>query len=168
MTHRPLLRSGLFLVPLLLLCQIFCAGTLAAKDYGLIQQLPTKIAKVRIETRKGQTSGVTATMKNATYDYNNAMVAMIKDLLGAYFPKDYLSDESIDNYLKALYTMRHFRHDATDPNGENGGTMGGLEVTADVSGDLEEMVTDMVQAIVKGDAKFNFKAWKRKWDSAGR
>ena len=162
------LRYGLFVLLFLFLAHICCAEAAPAKDYGLIQQLPAKLAKDRNEARKGQASGVTATMKNATYAYNNALEAMIKELLAAYYPKDYISDESIDDYMKALYTMRHFRHDAVDPAGEDGGTMAGLEVAGDVSGDLEEMVADMVQAIVKKDAKFDYKAWKTKWDQAAR
>ncbi len=82
------------------------------------------------------------------------------ELLGAYYPKDYIfRREALMTYMKALYTMRHFRHDALDPEGEDGGTVAGLEVTGDVSGDLEEMVADMVQGrSSKRNTKFDYKA----------
>src|SRR4051812_21673528 len=96
---------------LVLILQLWCPSLAAAqtKDFALIEKLPQRLAQLRSESRKGWASGVTADMKNATYQYNNALVVVIKDLLRAYSPEDYLPADKIDEYLTALYTVRHFR-----------------------------------------------------------
>lgn len=154
--------SFLFLLAILFSSAI----SLHAKDFSVIEKLPQRLARVTAESEKGWKSGVTATMKNASYAYNNTLAAMIKDLLGAYYPKEYRTQEDIDEYLKALYTMHHFQQDLANVSGEAPGTEAGLEVVGDVSADLEATVASMVEAIVKDEPKFNFKAWKKKWQQS--
>ena len=151
---------------ILLLAQLCCVTVLCAKDYTLIEQLPKKLAEAKTRGHKGWDSGVTSTMKEATYDYNNALVAIIKDLVSTYYPKEFLTEEEIDGYLKALYDMHRFKESAANPSGESQGTAASLEVPSDVSGDLENTISDMVEAIVTDDPKFDFKGWKKRWQQA--
>jgi hypothetical protein len=151
---------------ILLLAQLCGVAVLCAKDYTLIEQLPKRLADAKIQSRKGWDSGVTSTMKEATYDYNNALVANIKDLVRTYYPKEFLTEEEIDGYLKALYDMHRFKQSAANPTGESQGTAASLEVPADVSKDLENTISDMVKAIVADDPKFDFKGWKKRWQQA--
>ncbi len=150
----------------LLLVQLCCATMVRAKDYPLIEKLPERLADAETQGHKGWDSGVTAVMKKATYRFNDALTAMIKDLVSAYYPKGFVSKEEIDGYLKALYTMRRFKQNAANPAGEFQGTAASLEVPADVSGDLENTISDMVNAIVTEDPKFDYKGWKKRWQNS--
>jgi hypothetical protein len=151
---------------ILLLAQFCGVAVLSAKNYTLIEQLPKRLADAKMQSRKGWDSGVTSTMKEATYDYNNALVANIKDLVRTYYPKEFLTEEEIDGYLKALYDMHRFKESAANPSGESHGTAASLDVPSIVSGDLENTISDMVKAIVSDDPKFDFKGWKKKWQQA--
>ncbi|HJX24768.1 MAG TPA: hypothetical protein VJ252_01320 [Chthoniobacterales bacterium] len=151
---------------ILLLAQLCCVAVLCAKDYKLIEQLPKKLADAKTQGHKGWDSGVTSAMKEATYDYNNALVAIIKDLVSTYYPKEFLTEEEIDGYLKALYDMHRFKESAANPSGESQGTAASLEVPSVVSGDLENTISDMVEAIATDDPKFDYKGWKKRWQQA--
>ena len=151
---------------ILLLTQLCCVAMLCAKDYKLIEQLPKRLAEAKTKSHKGWDSGVTSEIKQATYDYNNALVVIIKDLVSTYYPKEFLTEEEIDGYLKALYDMHRFKQSAANPTGESQGTEASLEVPANVSGDLENTISDMVEAIVTDDPKFDFKGWKKRWQQA--
>jgi len=150
------------------LASLLFAAALPAKDLKLINGLPARLAHASKEGHKGWDTGNTATMKEASYKFNEELAAIIKDLVTAYYPKDQISAEDITDYLKALYTSHRFRQNAGNPSGESLGTMAGLTVLGEVSDELEKTVADMVQAIVEDDAKFDFKAWKKKWDQASK
>jgi hypothetical protein len=149
----------------ILLC---CATLLHAKDKDLklIKQLPQRLTEARVKAHKGWDTGVTATMKNASYQYNEVLAAMISDLIKTYYPKDQIPQENITDYLKALYTIHHFKQDTGNPSGESQGTMAGLEVISEVSTELEQTVADMVGAIVSEETDFDLKGWQKKWKKA--
>jgi len=151
------------LILILLLC---CAATLHAKDYALIKQLPHKLSEAQKQAHKGWDSGNTGTMREATYHYNDTLVAMMKEVVKTYYPKGFLPADQIDGYLKALYTVHRFKQNAGNPTGEFQGTMTYLDVPAAVSEDLENTIADMVQAIVAEDPAFDDKQWKKSWERA--
>ena len=157
------MKRQILILPLAHLC---CVTILYAKDYTLIEQLPKGLAAAKTQSHKGWDSGVTSEMNQATYDYNNALVAIIKDLVSTYYPKEFLTEEEIDGYLKALYDMHRFKESAANPSGESRGTAASLEVPSEVSGDLENTISDMVEAIAKDDPKFDYKGWKKRWQQA--
>jgi len=143
-----------------------CAATLQAKDYTLIKQLPARLIDLQKQAHKGWDTGNTGDMKEATGRYNEALIQIIKDLVTAYYPKDYLPADHIDAYLKALYTLHHFKQDAANPGGEFQGTAAGLEVLSAVSDELLTAISDMVQAISEGDPGFDYAQWKKSWERA--
>ena len=143
-------------------------ATLQAKDYSLIKQLPHRLSDAQKQGHKGWDSGNTGTMREATYRYNDALVAMIKDMVKTYYPRGFLPADQIDGYLKALYTIHRFKQNAENPTGEFQGTMSYLDVPAAVSEDLENTISDMIQAIVTDDPVFDYKQWKKSWQQARR
>jgi hypothetical protein len=149
-----------------LLASVLCFATLPAKDLKMINQLPGRLARASKEAHQGWDTGVTATMKNASYKFNEELAAMIKDLVATYYPKDQISAEDITDYLKALYATHRFKQNAGNPSGEPLGTMAGLEVLGEVSDELERTVAEMVKAIAADDGKFDFKSWEKKWEQA--
>jgi len=143
------------------------AASLHAADYTLINQLPQRVAAAKAASQKDLDSGTTARMVNATYTYNNALAAMIKELGVGYYAGDAFTAEDVDEYLKALYVVGHFRQDAGNPSGESQGTISQLDVPSEVSTELETRIAEMVEAIAgEEDAKFNYAAWKKKWEKA--
>jgi hypothetical protein len=161
MSRLPKLR----ILPLALLAALLFAPLLSAKDFKLINSLPQRLTEAKAAAQKGWDSGVTATMKNATYQYNNALGKMITDLIQTYYPKDFVPKEDIQNYLKALYTIHRFKQDAANPSGESQGTMAGLDVLSEVSTELEQTVADMVEAILTDDPNL-LQKWQKKWEAA--
>jgi len=145
---------------------LFCAATLHAKDYTLIKKLPDRLVELQKQAHKGWDTGNTGVMREATGHYNEALILMIKDLAKAYYPKDYLPADHVDAYLKALYTLHHFKQDAANPSGEFQGTAAGLEVPSAVSDELLTTISDIVQAISERDPGFDFPQWKKSWEHA--
>ncbi|MEO6054179.1 MAG: hypothetical protein ABIP97_09220 [Chthoniobacterales bacterium] len=150
---------------LTMLCSI---GLLHAKDYAFIDQLPKKLAQAMLQSQPGWDSGVTSEMNEATSQYNEALVAIIKDLANQYYPKDTFDKAALNDYLKSLYTVRRFKQIAANPSGEDHGTAASLDVPTEVSTDLENTISDMVQAITTDDPKFNYAKWKKHWERTQR
>ena len=150
----------------ILLLAVCCVATLQAKDYSLIEQLPHRLSEAQKKGHKGWDSGNTGTMREATYRYNDTLLAMVKDVAKTYYPKGFLSADQSDAYLKALYTIHRFKQNAGNPTGEFQGTMSYLDVPAAVSEDLENTISEMVQAIVADDPAFDYKRWKVGWQRA--
>jgi hypothetical protein len=150
----------------LLFFLLLAAIPLHAKDYSLIEKLPQRITEAKTQAHKGWDSGVTPVMQEATYHYNDALVAIIKDMAHTFYPKGFLTEKEINAYLAALYTMHRFKQNAANPTGEFQGTVSYLEAPANVGADLEDVISDMVQAIVTDDPKFDYTRWKKKWEQA--
>jgi len=156
-------------LPAVGLALVFLMGAsvaLHAMDYSLIEKLPGKVAAAKAQSAKGWDSGITADMKEASYQYNKALVVLMKDLSAAYYEPDVLPPGAIDDYLKALYTTRRFVQNVTNPKNESLGTIAGLDVLGEVTSDLEKSLTDMVEAIVADDPKFKAADWRKKWMKA--
>jgi hypothetical protein len=150
----------------LLFIALCCVTTLHAKDYTIIRKLPQKLLEAQKQAHRGWDSGNPETMSAATYHYNDTLVAMIKDLVKTYYPKGLLPTAQINGYFRALYTIHRFKQNAENPTGEFKGTMTNLDAPAAVSEDLENTVSDMVQAIVADDSAFDLKQWKKSWQQA--
>lgn len=151
---------------LIILFALCCVANLHAKDYTLINQLPKRLLDAKQEGHKGWDSGVTPTMREATYRYNDALLVMVRDLVKAYYPKGFISSEEIDAYLESLYTVHRFKQSVENPTGEFQGRASTLDVPANVSGDLENIIGDMVQAISAEYPDFDYKEWTKKWQKA--
>lgn len=150
------------------LTSLLSGVVLPAKDLKLINELPARLARANKEAHKGWDTGNNGVMKEASYKFNEELMAIIKELVAAYYPKDQISEENITDYLKALYTTNRFKQNAGNPSGESQGTMAGLLVLGHVTAELEKTISEMVGAIVEDEAKFDFKAWKMKWEKADK
>lgn len=143
-------------------------GTIAtgqAKDYAVINALPKRVTAALVAGHKGWDTGSTGAMLEATYQYNEALLGMINDLAKAYYPKDLVPPKDPEEYLKALYTVRRFRH-TVSPTEEDEGSLGRLAVPSEVTDDLHATITKMVQAITSSDSSFRYDKWKKQWDEA--
>lgn len=150
---------------LFLLLQFSLSALVHAADYTLIDQLPAKLTAAKIEGHKGWDTGVTPVMKEASYHLNDVVLAgMIKSLGNTYYKRGFITDEEVDGFVKSLYAFHYFQQDIGNPSGESLGTMAGQLVAGDVSYSLENTIASMVQKITAGDPKFNYKAWRKKWD----
>ena len=76
------------------------SGALHARDYSLIEKLPAKVAAAKAQSAKGWNSGVTADMKEASYQYNKALVVLMKDLSAAYYEPDVLPPVAMPEMCK--------------------------------------------------------------------
>jgi len=103
-------------------------------------------------------------MIDATKHYNDILIVMINELVKTYYPKGTLEKEEINDYLKALYTIHGFKQSAKNPSGEFQGTITYLDVPSGVSEDLENTISEMVEAVTTDDSAFDFKKWKTSWD----
>ena len=154
---------------------LITAITLHADGYRTIEDMPRKLTKLNLECHKGWNSGNspegwdsgnTSAMEAASIHLNDGLLDMIRLLVKTYYPKGFITDQSIKTYVEALFTANHFKESIRNPSGESQGNMTELLVLGDVGGDLEGTIADMVKSIVANDSKFNYSAWKERWDRA--
>jgi hypothetical protein len=145
---------------------ILGASTVHAVDLTLIQSLPKRIAAARVKSEKGWDSGVTTQMRKASSDYANAMKAMILELAATNYPEDYITKDSLEEYVTALFAVARFRQNAQNVSGEPQGTNATLELLDSVSTDLAAMIDSMVQAITADEEKFDLQKWEKRWAEA--
>ncbi|CAN5445152.1 hypothetical protein BH09VER1_BH09VER1_54360 [soil metagenome] len=151
---------------LLCLLLVFGCATTHAADFTLLNQLPGKVTAARAQSQPGWDTGNTSAMKEATYQYNNALASLINALASTYYPKDFLPPTDTADYLKALYSVRRFQQAIDNPSGESQGTLSYLDVPSAVSTDLEDTIARMVQAIAAQYPAFKYSDWQKKWRQA--
>jgi hypothetical protein len=151
---------------ILLVAAVLGASVVHAADLTLIQSLPKRLAAARMKSEKGWDSGVTSQMRKASSDYANVMKGMILELAKTYYPEEYITKETLEEYVTALYAVARFRQNAQNVSGEALGTNAALEVLDSVSTDLAAMISSMVQAVTSDEEKFDFAKWEARWSQA--
>lgn len=131
-------------------------------DY--IYSLPKYKKELLEQAQPKWDTGITATMVQANYDYIDALRGILVTLAKFYSPAQF-GDQTPQEYFSEIISSR-FRWHRTiaEPQGPGtGGTIVNVMVGGAVMADVEQMVQDMVMALVDMDQSFDWKRWKIWW-----
>lgn len=132
---------------------------------SLIRDLPRRRREAYRTAQPKWDAGTTADMHEGNRLVTDALQEMLIDL-ARFYPDGHFGDAGSEAYfdqraseLGRWHWMRLVRWDPP-------GTMWGVAVGGEVTGELERMVVQMVAALTWGRSGFNFKAWSDEWERA--
>lgn len=134
-------------------------------DGQLIFELPARVEAARKASREDWDSGVTFNMVQATSKYIDALKGMILDLNRTYYA-DPAGQESIDEYVAALATIREFNRSAANPRDEAQGSIVPVEAGQAIADALEQTIEKMVEALIEEDKHYSIDDWRAQWKVA--
>lgn len=132
--------------------------------YRFIKSLP-KIKTVVLENaQEGWGTGVTADMREASYDVIDFLeYAWLR--LARFYPENHWKDQDaesyIRNYIQDRFSFHWSKHEPEGPG--TGGTIVGVLTGSDVISDLENLISDTVSALFMYNDDFDYSAWKKEW-----
>ncbi|WP_312483559.1 hypothetical protein [Stutzerimonas nitrititolerans] len=135
--------------------------------YRFIKGLPKIYLAVRENAQEGWDTGVTADMRQASYDVINFLeYAWLR--LAEFYPEKHWNGKSakdhIRNYLQERFAFHWSKY---EPNGQGtGGTIVGVLTGGDVISDLEGLINDTVSSLFMYNDDFDFNAWREAWKAA--
>jgi hypothetical protein len=132
--------------------------------YRFVKALPKLKTVVLENAQQGWDSGVTADMRQASYDVIDFLeYSWIS--LARFCPSDYWGGKDAETYIRNFiqdrFTFHWFRH---EPEGKGvGGTIVGVVTGGDVINDLENLIEETVSALFKGKDDFDLTTWLAEW-----
>jgi hypothetical protein len=131
-------------------------------DY--INSLPDFKAALLRQAQPKWDTGVTGTMVQASYDYIDSLRGILVTLASYYSPKQF-GNQTPQEYFSVIIASR-FRWHRTkaEPDGPGtGGTIVNVTCGGSVIEDVENMIEDMVMALVDYDDEFDWRTWPKRW-----
>jgi len=129
-----------------------------------IKALPKLRAVVYENAQEGWDTGVTADMREASYDVIDFLEFAWLRLAEFYPPKHFGSQDArafVRNYIRDRFAYHWAKHEPDGPG--TGGTIVGVMTGGDVVEDLEGMIADTVGALFRADDGFDYEAWLSAW-----
>lgn len=132
--------------------------------YRFIKSLPKMKAVVFENAQEGWDTGVTADMRQASYDVIDFLeYAWLR--LAAFYPENHWAEQNaesyIRNYIKNRFTFHWSKHEPDGPG--TGGTIVGILTGSDVMSDMESLIDDTVLALFMYNDEFDYDSWKKEW-----
>ena len=135
-----------------------------ASHVRFIKSLPKLRAVVYENAHEGWDTGVTADMREATYDVIDFLEFAWLRLAEFYPPKHFGEKDPrtyIRDYIRDRFAFHWAKHEPHGPG--TGGTIVGVLTGGDVIHDLESMIADTVSALFMYDNGFNHEEWLAQW-----
>jgi len=133
--------------------------------YRFIWSLPKIKAVVFENSQQGWDTGITADMREASYDVIDFLEYSWLRLAQFYPPEHWGGKDAesyIRNYIQDRFTFHWSKHEPEGPG--TGGTIVGVLTGSDVIEDLENIIVDTVSALFMYKDDFDFSAWKSAWE----
>ena len=130
-----------------------------------IYALPTLRRELINNAEKEWDSGVTARMVDASYNYIDALEAILVRL-AKFYPAGNFATTDIHEFFSEQISLRFSWHrNLAEPYGPGtGGTIVNIIVTGNVVSDVEKMVEDMALSLVGYNEDFNREEWSKLWN----
>lgn len=129
-----------------------------------VESLPELKKVIYRNAREGWDTGVTADMRQASYDVIDFLVDTWVKLAGFYPERQFEGKAArvfIDGYVRSRFKYHWAKH---EPKGVSSrGTMVGVLVGGNVVEDLDHMVIDIVSTLALNAETIDFEAWKTAW-----
>jgi hypothetical protein len=133
--------------------------------YRFVNYLPKLKAVVLESARDGWDTGVTADMREASYDVIDFLeYAWLR--LARFYPKNHWGGQDAETYIANYIRDRFaFHWSKYEPDGPGtGGTIVGVLVSGDVIKDMERLIEETVSALFMHQDNFDFMIWKQEWN----
>ena len=132
--------------------------------YRFIKALPKLRAVVQENAREGWDTGVTADMREASYDVIDFLqYAWLR--LAQFYPDNHwgpkTAEEYISSYIQDRFSFHWSKHEPSGPG--TGGTIVGVLTGGDVIADLEGLIVDTVAALLGYKDDFDLDQWRKEW-----
>lgn len=132
--------------------------------YRFIKGLPKVYQAVQENAQEGWDTGVTADMRQASYDVIDFLeYAWLR--IAEFYPEKHWSGNTAEDYIRSYiqerFTFHWSKHEPEGPG--TGGTIVGVLTGGDVISDLEELVADTVASLFMYNDDFEFEAWRDAW-----
>lgn len=132
--------------------------------YRFIKGLPKVYQAVQENAQEGWDTGVTADMRQASYDVIDFLeYAWLR--IAEFYPEKHWSGNTAEDYIRSYiqerFTFHWSKHEPGGPG--TGGTIIGVLTGGDVISDLEELVADTVASLFMYNDDFDFQAWRDAW-----
>jgi len=129
-----------------------------------IKALPKLKRVVYENAREGWDTGITAEMRQASYDVIDFLeYAWLR--LAEFYPSGHFGGRSardyIRDYIRGRFEFHWSKHEPDGPG--TGGTIVGVMVGGDVMDDLEAMIADTVGTLFMHHNDFDYQAWLLDW-----
>jgi hypothetical protein len=130
-----------------------------------INSLPSLRAELLARAQPEWDTGITSRMVQASYDYIDALAAILVNLAG-YYPEGHFWEKDPHEFFSEQIASRFAWHRAhAEPRGPGtGGTIVNVVCCGNVQADVAKMVEDMALSIVGYDEKFDWKQWPQRWN----
>ncbi len=132
-----------------------------------IKALPKLRAVVYENAQEGWDTGVTADMREASYDVIDFLEFAWLRLAEFYPPKHFGNQDArafIRTHIRDRFAYHWAKHEPGGPG--TGGTIVGILTGGDVIKDMEDMIADTVGALFMYDDGFDYEAWRSEWRRA--
>lgn len=129
-----------------------------------INSLPERRKELRRIAQPEWDSGVTSRMVQASYNYIDALQAILTTLAN-YYPEGHFDSMDLHRFFSEQISSRFKWHRSHVDLGWPGsrGTIINVICSGNVVGDVEKMVEDMVMSLVAYDDEFDWKGWPIRW-----
>lgn len=135
--------------------------------YRFVKGLPKLYQAVQENAQEGWDTGVTADMRQASYDVIDFLeYAWLR--VAEFYPEKHWNGKTAEDYIRNYIQERFaFHWSKHEPAGSGtGGTIVGVLTGGDVINDMEELVSDTVSSLFMYNDDFDFKAWRDAWRGA--
>lgn len=136
------------------------------KDLVVIRQLPERLAAMKKEGHKKWDTGVTGTMLEGTFEFNQGLIKILKDLVRSHCKGKIIKVSDVDTYIQTLEKKLEFEQTLGNPRGVYQGSLGSFEIPSGLSVELQEAIAILVRGIVEDDESFDYFAWRTNWRQA--
>lgn len=132
--------------------------------YRFVKGLPKLYRAVKENAQEGWDTGVTADMRQASYDVIDFLeYAWLR--VAEFYPEKHWSGKTAQDYIRSYiqerFTFHWSKHEPDGPG--TGGTIVGVLAGGDVISDMEELVSDTVSSLFMNNDDFDLKAWRDAW-----
>jgi len=129
-----------------------------------INSLPDFKAALLHQGQEKWDTGVTATVVQANYDYIDSLIGILVTLARYYSPKQFGNQTPQEFFSDIIASRFRWPRTIAEPYGpETGGTIINITCGGGVIEDVENMIEDMVMALVGYNEEFDWKNWPKRW-----
>ena len=131
-------------------------------DY--VNSLPDFKAALLRQAQPKWDTGVTATMVQTNYDYIDSLTGILVTLASNYSPRQFGNQTAQEYFSDVIASRFQWHRTIAEPHGPGtGGTIVNVTCGGGVIKDVENMIEDMVIALVGYDDEFDWKNWPKRW-----
>jgi hypothetical protein len=129
-----------------------------------VRVLPKLRATIYKACQEGWDTGVTAEMRNASYEFIDFLESTWL-YLAEFYPSNHFGRSSSKQFIQDFIRDRFdFHWKKYEPDGQGTrGTMIGVMVGGDVIADLEKLIGDTVAALFLVSDEIDIRAWNKEW-----